>query len=291
MALGSERVRTLLLGGGYTLGRLAVLLPRDSFVITSRSQEQCSEWRSNGWNSATVTVTDVDSIRSVFESYPFLQNIIDSVPPIAAAEDPALGVRTILSVTRDFDVRRIIYLSTTGVFGVRDGSWVDESTPALPWNPLGEARYVCEQAYRESGVRFTTLRLPAIYGPGRGIGSALKAGSYRLVGDGANWTNRIHVQDLAQILLRSLEAEELPESLCISDDQPTQAKEVVRFYCERLGLPLPKSSSVEEVLARGAYTMLSNQRVRNLKMKRVLNLELQFPSYLEGFDTGEVGER
>ena len=286
MAIASVETHTLLLGGGYTLGRLAALLPQSSFVITSRSPEQCHQWRSKGWNAACLDITDINSIRSVFALYPALREIIDSVPPLRGVEDPAFGVRAVLSVASGIDIKRIIYLSTTGVFGVRDGSWVDESTPEAPWNPLGEARYLCEQAYRKSGVPFTALRLPAIYGPDRGIGIALRSGSYRLVGDGSNWTNRIHVEDLVKILLRSLAAQELPDSLCVSDDTPAQSKEVVRFFCERMGLPLPECVSEEEILARGAYTMLSNQRIRNSKMKSILGLALEFPSYVEGFDSG-----
>jgi nucleoside-diphosphate-sugar epimerase len=175
-----------------------------------------------------------------------------------------------------------MYLSTTGVFGVRDGSVVNEDTPPRPWNPQGEARYVSELAYRESARAVTALRLPAIYGPDRGIHVSLRAGSYRLVDDGSSWSNRIHVDDLATVLycaaLFPLDRP-LPPVLCVADDEPTQARDVVRYICEREGIPFPASISQEEVLRAGGYTMLSSQRVQNGLMKQVLGVELQYPSF------------
>jgi nucleoside-diphosphate-sugar epimerase len=180
-------------------------------------------------------------------------------------------------------VARVIYLSTTGVFGGRDGRIVTEETPPAPWNAQGEARLLSELAYRDSGVEMTALRLPAIYGPDRGLVHSIRQGHYRLVGTGETWTNRIHVRDLAAIIERAIFAAELPPVLCVSDDCPAQAREVAEFVCSKEGLPLPGCVSEEEVLKAGAFTMLSNQRVQNALMKKVLNLKLQYPSYREGF--------
>ena len=71
--------------------------------------------------------------------------------------------------------------------------------------------------------------------------------------------------------------------LCVSDDEPARACDVVRFVCEREGLPMPGFVSEEDTLRAGAFTMLSNQRVKNDHMKRVLGISLRYPSYREGF--------
>lgn len=302
MAIGETSPTILLLGGGYTLQRVAERLPSGSFVITSRNIEKCNIWKQQGWHACPAAVDERESVERVFGQFPELSVVVDSVPPLRSwrgeenqGEIQATGgVENVLRALRNTKVERVVYLSTTGVFGVRDGSWVEESTPAMPWNPQGAARLACEELYRQGTVamkgasrRLTSvsLRLPAIYGSDRGLLHSLRSGTYTLVGDGSQWTNRIHVNDLADIIVRCIEYKGvLPSVLCVNDDYPSQARDVVSYVCTREGLPLPPSVSPDEVLKRGAYTMLSNQRVRNVMMKSVLNVSLRYPSYREGIE-------
>lgn len=279
--------RIALIGGGYTLARVAALLEPKSFVITSRSEDTCMEWRQQGWIAQQVDILDQKSITEFFRSFPSISVIVDSVPPMRSG-DPAAGVHTLLRAIPEGAIQRLLYLSTTGVFGVRDGSEVSEATPPAPWNPQGEARRVCEEVYRERARReatfhVTTLRLPAIYGPDRGVLQSIRAGTYSIVGDGSQWTNRIHVDDLARVIALSVNYQGvLPPVMCVSDDAPTRARDMVSYICEKEKLPFPPSVSAEEIERRGAYTMLSNQRVRNDLMKRVLGIALQYPTFREG---------
>jgi nucleoside-diphosphate-sugar epimerase len=279
----SSNVRTVLLGGGYTLQRLAQRLSSEMFVITSREKSRCDAWRSHGWNACQVSLDDRQSLDRLFDTYSNIETIVDSVPPLHGVDDPSRGVRNVVASLSGHTVRRILYLSTTGVFGRRDGSIVDEESAPAPWNAQGEARWRSECAYRESACAVTAFRLPAIYGPDRGVAVSLRNGAYRMIGSGEIWTNRIHVEDLVTAIELALGTAHLPEVLCISDDRPAQAKEVVEYVCTREGLPWPTSISEEEALRMGAYTMLSNQRVRNDRMKAVLGISLRYPSYKEGF--------
>lgn len=279
-------VSVILLGGGYTLQRVAKLLSPASFVITSRREIQCEDWCRQGWKAELVSVESPESLDRLFASFPNAKVLVDSVPPLRTA-NPSLGVRNIARALRASAVERVIYLSTTGVFGGREGHIVDETTPAAPWNEQGQARLDCEEVYREeskSGARVssTSLRLPAIYGEDRGLLYAIKSGTYRMVDGGALWTNRIHVDDLAEVIARAIRATTLPEVLCVSDDEPAQAKDVVSFICQTHGLSVPGSISSQECIARGGYTMVSNQRVDNRRMKELLGLTLRYPTYREG---------
>ncbi len=282
MDSSASSVRTVLLGGGYTLQRVARLLPAETFVMTSREKARCDEWRTYGWNACQVSLDDPESLTRLLDTYLHIETIVDSVPPFRGVDDPSKGVRNVVRSLSGHHVRRIVYLSTTGVFGRRDGSIVDEDTAPAPWNAQGEARWRSECAYRESACEVTAFRLPAIYGPDRGVAVSLRNGTYRLIGSGEIWTNRIHVEDLASAIERALHTPHLPEVLCISDDRPAQAKEVVEYVCSREGLPWPPSITEDEALRMGAYTMLSNQRVRNDRMKAVLGIALKYPSYREG---------
>ena len=282
MAIVAEP-QVLLLGGGYTLQRVAELLPSESFVITSRNAETCAQWKARGWNACQVDLENRESLERVFTTYSGIRTIVDSVPPVRGGGDPAVGVKNLLSVIKSKQLERIVYLSTTGVFGVRDGSVVTEETPPAPWNPQGQARLTSENAYRESGIPFTAFRLPAIYGFDRGLVFSIRNGGYRIVGDGSSWSNRIHVEDLARVIVAAVNVGDLPPVLCVSDDEPAQAIDVARFICEREHLPMPGSVSADDVLKAGGFTMLSNQRVRNDLMKKILGIRLLYPTYREGF--------
>lgn len=278
----SKAPHIALIGGGYTLRKVAELLRPGEFVITSRSASTCEEWRARGWYAHQVSLDDADSIRGLVTAFPTIRRVVDSVPPLRTSPDPARGPKNLIAALRGRNISQVIYLSTTGVFGVRDGSMVNESTPAAPWNPQGEARWLSEQAYRESGMPCTALRLPAIYGFDRGIVFSIRQGSYRFVGDASSWTNRIHVDDLARIIVSALQHDDLPPILCVSDDASARARDVAEFVCAREGLPLPGSITEEEAKKAGAYTMLSNQRVQNDAMKRILGITLLYPTYREG---------
>jgi nucleoside-diphosphate-sugar epimerase len=292
MALSSTSPKILLLGGGYTLNKVAERLEPASFVITSRNEDQRAKWKALGWNSFKVELDDQDSIKSLFDEYPDIEVLVDSVPPLRAGGDDIskalVGVGNIASIITSTKVKRIIYLSTTGVFGSRNGSWVDEATTPAPWNPQSMARLESEKIYNQIAldsrgyITATSLRLPAIYGEDRGVVVSLRAGTYSLVGDGSQWTNRIHVEDLADIIVSCISYEgKLPSLFCVNDDTPTQAKDVVKYICERDSLPWPRSISEQEVLSRGGYTMLSNQRVSNNYLKDFLGIKLKHPSFRE----------
>jgi hypothetical protein len=285
MALTNLAPRVALLGGGYTLQRVAKLLPSKSFVITSRSMEQRSVWQSYGWLCADVSLELPETIDRLLKDYPTLEVVVDSVPPLRSG-DPAQGARNLAQVIRanktaGQGIQRVIYL--------RDGSEVDEATPANPWNPQAAARLASEEAYRElvqsvAGIEFTALRLPAIYGADRGVLQALRAGTYALIDDGSQFTNRIHVDDLARVIKACIEFKgQLPGLLCVSDDAPTRAREVVSYLCERYALPHPGSVSAQQAELRGAYTMLSNQRIKNLLLKELLGIKLLYPSFRDAF--------
>ena len=278
----------LLLGGGYAISRLAEMLAPHSFIITSTTRSKVAAFRARGWDAEFFASHEKDSLAKIFEIYPRITQVVDSIPPQAA---DALEVPLALSTVKTLrPLERVIYLSTTGVYGVNDGSWVNENTAPNPKHMQSELRLAVEDCYRLSGNKFTAFRLPAIYGPGRGIGLALKQGRYRLLDDGSDWTNRIHREDLALALKTALEIKDLPGLICVNDDRPARSRTVVEWYCKKFELPFPTSISRAEAEAQGQFTRLSNQRVSTQLMKSVLKLELKYKSFEEGGGT-EFEER
>lgn len=282
-------IETVLLGAGYTLRRVADQLPEGSALLTTTSAEKAASWRELGYPAEVLDYRDRSSVRDLLIQLPSARLLIDSVPPPFGDPDRDVleGVRSLVSSLSDTGIERIIYLSTTGVFGVEDGSWVDENTSAEPRHPRARARLDSERLYRESGREVVALRIPAIYGPGRGIGLSLRDGSYRLVDDGTRWSNRIHVEDLVEIISRLVmgSAATLPPVLCVGDDHPARSIDVVEHYCSRFKLQRPERISLQQAIERGMYTLTSNQRISNQLIKQLLGLRLRYPSYREGAGT------
>lgn len=170
--------------------------------------------------------------------------------------------------------RAVSYLSTTGVYEDLEGV-VDDTTP-LPSapSPKYQAIRAAEQAFRAVGG--AVLRSPGIYGADRGIHVRLQRGDFRLSGDGSRYGSRIHVRDLAELLLAS--ASTPGETFVVGDLAPCPQIEMVRWLCQRLDLPLPVSAPLEQV----HETLRRNRRIDGTRALSRLGVTLRYPSYREG---------
>jgi nucleoside-diphosphate-sugar epimerase len=189
----------------------------------------------------------------------------------------------------------VVYISTTGVYGAHRGH-VDEKTPVDPSEPRARERLDAEAAYLARGG--TVLRAAGIYGPGRGLHLRLASGTFRVPGDGTNVVSRIHVADLAELVLGVFRrAERAPRGAAddaprgqvfvAADDAPVPQIEVVRWLCERLDLPIPAHAPIEQV----PETLRHDRAVDNRRVKAWTGLSLIHPSYREGFPACLAAER
>jgi nucleoside-diphosphate-sugar epimerase len=187
-------------------------------------------------------------------------------------------------------IGRFVYLGSTAIYGSVDADWVDEETPVRPDSPRSRARLEAEQAvlraHRERGFPGVIVRAPGIYGPGRTLAHRIRRGSYRVTGDGQNYVNRIHVEDLARVLLAAAERGRSGAIYVAGDDCPERARVVADFCAALIGMPPPPSIDPAEA-ARGMgesdFAMTrGNKRIRNRRMREELGVRLQYPSYREG---------
>lgn len=278
----NSKPHILLLGCGYTLKKLATMLEQDTFIATAKRQESFADIHSKFSNCVTLDVTNSDQISQLLAKNPSLRIVVDSVPPTPNNKFPEL-----LELTK---VERVFYLSTTGVYGAKDGSWVDEESPTVPLHKKGVERLEVERRYHsQPSVQATTLRLPAIYGPGRaGLAAAIASGRFKTPRFGNSWSNRIHVDDLASILMalvmRPLTLP-IPKVFCVSDGNPALYSEVVEEYCAYFKLPTPDSISEDRVNELKMTHFMSNQRVSNKKLIDFLGIQLKYPSFRQGLVT------
>jgi len=178
--------------------------------------------------------------------------------------------------------KAVIYISSTGVYGKETGV-VDESTPVDSSFGNNTVRLDAEENWRKIGA--IILRAPGLYSPDSGLHTRLLSGTYKLPGDGSKFTSRIHLKDLARIILaifsRTASSKPIaPGSLyVVGDEKPTTQLEVVTWLCNRLHIPIPESVPLEAV----SETLRGNRRVSAQKILKELNLNLEFPTYVEGF--------
>jgi nucleoside-diphosphate-sugar epimerase len=186
-------------------------------------------------------------------------------------------------------VSRVIYISTTGVYGPHTGEWVDELTPPDPRRDGGRASLAAEQVLsaHSLGRRSVILRLAGIYGPGRVPHlDKLHAGEPLPVpSDG--WLNLIHVDDAARIVvaadawLAARDTADGPHFFCVSDGHPVRRDGYYHEAARLLGAPPPQFTSPPPD-SPAAERAAANRRIRNEKMRRTLGVALEFPSYREG---------
>jgi nucleoside-diphosphate-sugar epimerase len=180
------------------------------------------------------------------------------------------------------------YLSTTGVYGDLQGAWVDEHSPCNPSGVRGRRRMQAEAAwlnlYEKKNLPLHIFRLPGIYGPDRNQLVSLKSGKARRIVKPGQVFSRIHVADLASILMASMRNPNPGQIYNVADDEPAPPEDVVTFAAELLGVPPPSLQDFETAelspMARSFYA--DSKRVSNVKIKSELGVSLKYPTYKEG---------
>jgi nucleoside-diphosphate-sugar epimerase len=180
--------------------------------------------------------------------------------------------------------RRIVFLSTTGVYGAQRE--VNEFSQPAPRTQRELARAHSEIALNGSAM---ILRPAAIYGPHRGIHASMAAGKYRLAADGSNYVSRIHVDDLATHSGAALFSD-AAGAWPVADEEPCTSREIAEFCAHLLGIPVPPSAALEEL----SETRQTDRRVDGSAIRRLLGLKLKYPSYRSGIPAcvaAEAAER
>ena len=263
---------TLFVGAGYTGARVLARLP--DAVALGRSQP--------GDNRL-----DLDRDEALTLALPERYAVIYSVPPAPDQPgDPRLA--RFLSLL-PHPPERIVYLSTTGVYGDRGGERVDETTEARPENARTERRLAAERLLAEwcteRGTTAIVLRVPGIYGPGRLGTERLREGMPILREEDANPGNRIHVEDLATCCIAAL-SPDVPDGIYnVGDGDHRSGTWFSSEIARQAGLPPPPTitrAEAEETFSPMRLSFLRESRVVDTtKMREVLGV---IPKYADAAD-------
>jgi nucleoside-diphosphate-sugar epimerase len=217
--------------------------------------------------------------------------VLHAAPPPAEGEiDPrTANLLTVIEKGRILPTR-LVYISTSGVYGDCGGAWVDEARAPNP--PSARAKRRLDAEHRLAawctarGVRLIVLRAPGIYAADRLPLERLRAGTPVLRDEDDVYTNHIHADDLAACALRALAEDAPPGVYNASDDSALKMGAWFDFLAERAGLPRPPRIARAEAAGRISPTLLSfmseSRRLDNRRLKAVLGIRLRYPTVREG---------
>ncbi len=236
----------------------------------------------------TCTVLDLDDPQS--DVVPNINNAIVYyfVPPPRKSEVDC-RVSHFVSAVQTQRPKRLVYISTSGVYGDCDGKWVTEDEPPNPTSDRSRCRLHAENQLasycRDVGADFVVLRVPGIYGINRLPIESIKQ-SKPIVKEPISYTNRIHEDDLARICVAAGEIDRPTGIFNVSDGAPGTMAQYFTEIAKAMNLPRPPEISWQDAQKRLSPEMLSylseSRRIDNKKMLRELGIELLYPDLAAG---------
>lgn len=274
-------MKMLVFGHGYSAGALTPLLTARGWDVIGTTRDDPGRVAAAG-ASPLIWPGAEDALR---DAIPRADAILISTAPTDAGDPVLAAFRDDLARARP---RWLGYLSTTGVYGDRQGGWVDEDSVLDGSGPRGQARIRAEGAWqdlaRAHDLPLHIFRLAGIYGPGRGPFQKVRDGTARRIIKPGQVFSRIHVEDIAQVLLASIDAPAPIGIYNVCDDDPAPPQDVIAHAATLLGLPLPPAVPFDQAqmspMARSFYG--DSKRVRNDRIKRDLGVTLRYPDYRSG---------
>jgi len=253
--------------------------------ISSRQETHQIEFNNIQINSYQFTNGKIDaSIKGRLEEANY---ILISIPPVDGKDIVVDYFESNLKNIKN--CKWVTYLSATSVYGDHKGNWVNERSITKPTSKNGTDRLYAEKAWKSLSTKINfplqIFRLAGIYSHEFNILKRLKSGKAQIVNKKNHFFSRIHVEDIANILYKSIENFKNKEIYNICDDKPAPQGEVAAYGAKLLKLNQPTPIELEEVESE----MLKNfykdsKKVDNKKMKTFFNYSLKFPTYVEGLN-------
>ncbi len=277
----------LCIGMGYSARALARRIGTRGWRITgsATSAAGCERVRAQGWD--TVLFDGTQPSADLATSIASATHLVVSAAP-GSEGDPLLRQHA-TDLAAAPNLAWIGYLSTVGVYGDHQGLWVDEDTELKPVSQRSRQRVAAETAWLEfadrAKKRLQIFRLAGIYGPGRSAIDNLRDGSARRIIKPAQVFNRIHVDDIANVLDAAIHATPSRHTIFnVTDDEPAPPQDVVAYAAKLLSLPVPPDIPFDlaPLSPMGLSFYRENKRVSNARLKSDLGVTLLYPTYREG---------
>jgi nucleoside-diphosphate-sugar epimerase len=280
--------RLLIVGCGDIALRALPQLVREYEVFgLVRSPEQAGRVERLG---AKSRLGDLDDLRSLHAAAGATDLVLHLAPPGDAGEEDT-RTRNLLAAFGSALPARLVYVSTSGVYGDCGGNRVDEDRPVAPRTARARRRVDAEKVLlewgRKTGMAVGILRVPGIYAADRLPLDRLRRGTPVLRAEDDAYTNHIHADDLAAICVTALQAAGAGRIYNASDDSEMKMGDYFDLVADRAGLPRPRriaraaaeAGAIPEALLS---FMRESRRLSNARMKRELGVRLRYPSVRDG---------
>ena len=266
------------------------LVGRWRLIGLTSNAERRAELRAAG---IEPLVGDLDRPATLARIAGLADAVLHLAPPPAAGRTDLRTAHLLQALARRGRVRRIVYASTSGVYGDCDGARIDETRSVRPQTDRARRRVDAERRLRlygrTFGVRVTLLRIPGIYAsdrPGGHPRERLARGTPVLEAEHDPYTNHIHADDLARACVAALHRGAAQRVVHVSDDSELRMGEWFDLAADIEGLPRPRRVGPEEARAELSPMQLSffgeSRRLVNTRLKRELRLRLAWPTAAEG---------
>jgi nucleoside-diphosphate-sugar epimerase len=273
--------RLFTFGLGYSAEAIARLLMKEGWTVAGTCRTQDGADRLTRLGIEPVLFDGAAPIDpAVFTG---TTHLLASIP--ADPDDPALRhhARDIAAIQ---GLEWIGYLSTTSVYGVTDGSTVDEDTHCDPASARGKRRLAAERAWQALPLPGHVFRLSGIYGPGRSVFDTIHAGKAQRIIKPGQAFNRIHIDDIANVVRASIRAPSPGRINNVADNFPAPSADLVTYACGLMGVEpppeIPFDQAVLSPMAREFWA--DNKRIDNRRIREELGVRLAYPTYREGLD-------
>jgi nucleoside-diphosphate-sugar epimerase len=264
--------------------KLSVEKHNINLSTTSRSESSKETFEGINYNSYLFNSEKFDQNLEV--KLKEADHILVSIPP-KNQED--LVVKNFSKLIESSKVKWITYLSATSVYGDHKGEWVNENSKTNPISNNGVARLKAESSWvsleKNNKLPVQIFRLSGIYSNEKNILVRLKLGDVKLINKKDHYFSRIHVDDIANILFKSLSKFKSGEIYNLSDDKPSSFEELALLGAKILNIKNVEKIEVDEIkneMLKNFYN--ESKKVSNKKVKNYFNYNLKFPSYIEGLN-------
>lgn len=290
--------RVLIVGAGDVARRATPWLVRRFRVyVLLRDSAAASAWRALG---AIPVIADLDDRHSLRRLGGLAEAVLHFAPPPAGGDSDPRTARLLAALARRGSVpRRLVYISTTGVYGDCAGQAVDETRPRRAQTARARRRVDAEDRLRVFGrrnaVRVALLRAPGIYAADRLPLERLRRGDPVLDASEDVHTNHIHADDLARLACAALFRAQGGRAYNAVDDTRMAMGAYFDLAADTFGLPRPPRMSRAEIATRLSpmtLSFMSESRVlSNARILRELRVRLKYPTVREGFRAALAEEK
>ena len=283
-------MRSILIVGGGDIARrtLPVLCGRYRLFVVVRDAAQMAFWRAHG---AYPLPADLDERRSLKRLSGLADIVLHFAPPPRHGAGDARMRRLLAALARAArPPGRIVYVSTSGVYGDCAGARVDETRPVHPATPRARRRVDAERQLRRFGRTLGTavsiLRAPGIYAAGRLPLERLQRGVPALRSEDDVFTNHIHADDLARLVCAALRRGRPNRCYNACDNSELRMGDYFDQVADAFSLPRPPRiarATAEDTLSATQLSFMSeSRRLDNRRLRRELGVRLLYPQVAAG---------